>query len=106
MKNVQEIYNSKVKNIAGALNLIQSKDVIFVAQAGAEPITLLDELHTISANGITGVELQNCLPMKNYEFINNSQYKDNIFVHGWYFTKALRDAQKEGMLLALHNMLI
>lgn len=96
MKNVQEIYNSKVKSIAGALNLIQSKDVIFVAQAGAEPMALLDELHTISANGITGVELQNCLPMKNYEFINNPQYKDNIFVHGWYFTKALRDAQKRG----------
>ncbi len=96
MKNVQGIYNSKVKSIAGALNSIQSKDVIFVAQAGAEPMALLDELHTISANGITGVELQNCLPMKNYEFINNPQYKHNIFVHGWYFTKALRDAQKRG----------
>ncbi|MBC2581930.1 acetyl-CoA hydrolase/transferase family protein [Clostridium sp. DJ247] len=96
MKSNEEIYKSKVKTIPEALKLIQSNDVIFVAQAGAEPVSILDELHTISENGVTGVELQNCLPMKNYEFIKNSQYKHNILIHGWYFTSDLREAQKRG----------
>lgn len=96
MENAKKIYQSKVKTISEALSLIRSNDVIFVAQAAAEPIELLDQLHTIRDAGVNGVELQNCLPMKNYEFINNPQYKNNVFVHGWYFTPPLREAQKRG----------
>lgn len=93
-KNFEEIYRSKVKTIPEALKLIQSNDFIIVAQAGAEPIPLLDNLHTIKDNGVRGVEIQTCLPMKNYEFMKNPELKEVIFNHGWYFTKALRDAHR------------
>ncbi|MGH4139290.1 acetyl-CoA hydrolase/transferase family protein [Clostridium sp.] len=96
MINLKEGYDKKVKTIKEALGLIKSGDFIIVAQAGAEPIALLDELHTIKDNGVRGVEIQTCLPMKNYEFMKNPDLKDVIFNHGWYFTKALRDAQRNG----------
>jgi len=96
MENVMEIYKSKVKSIPEALKLIQSKDFIITAQAGAEPIPILEQLHTIKDYGVRGVEIQTCLPMRNYEFFKNPELKDVIFNHGWYFTKALRDAQENG----------
>lgn len=95
-KNFEETYRSKVKTIPEALKLIQFNDFIIVAQAGAEPIPLLDNLHIIKENGVRGVEIQTCLPMKNYEFMKNPELKEVIFNHGWYFTKALRDAQRNG----------
>lgn len=96
MDDFLKIYKEKVKSIPDALALIKSNDVIIVAQAAAEPIDLLDNLHTIKNNGVKGVDVQTCLPMKNYEFIKNPELKDCIFNHSWYYTKALREAQKNG----------
>lgn len=96
MNNYESIYKSKVKSVEDALSLIRDNDVIFVAQAGAEPMPLLENLHILKDYGVKNVELQNCLPIGNYEFINNPIYKENIFVHGWFFTPALRKAQRNG----------
>lgn len=96
MKNFKSMYQSKRRSVREALKIIKDNDVIFVAQAGAEPMPLLEELHILKEYGVKNVELQNCLPIGNYEFINNPEYKDNIFVHGWFFTPALRAAQRNG----------
>lgn len=96
MKKVQEVYNGKLKTIEEALSLIKSNDIIFAAQAGAEPVDLLENLHTIAGPDIKGVEVQTCLPVKNYKFITDPSVKDSIFNHGWYYTKALRTAQING----------
>ncbi|MCY6485298.1 4-hydroxybutyrate--acetyl-CoA CoA transferase [Clostridium aestuarii] len=96
MKNVEEIYKRKVMSIPDALKLIKSNDILFAAQAAAEPVSILQQLHTIKENGVKGVELQNCLPVGKYEFINDPQYKDIILTHGWYFTPILRTAQRRG----------
>lgn len=93
--NFQALYEHKRKSVEDALELIHSGDVIIVAQAGAEPRPLLEELHTV-AGRIHGVDVQTCLPVGSYEFITNSSLKDSIFNHGWYFTKELREAQKNG----------
>lgn len=96
MTNVREIYKSKVKTIDEALKLIKSGDVIITAQAAAEPMYILENLHRIKDYGTKGVDIQTCLPMSNYEFMKNPELKDVLFNHGWYFTKALRDAQRQG----------
>lgn len=96
MATAQEIYRKKSKTIEEALLLIKSDDFIFAAQAAAEPVTLMENLHKIADFGVKGVEVQTCLPVGSYEFITNDSLKDSIFNHGWYYTKALRDAQIRG----------
>lgn len=96
MINAKELYNKKIKSVDEALKCIKDGDVIFAAQANAEPRLLLENLHKIREYGVRGVEMQNCLPLGSYEFINNPEYKDTIFTHGWYFTPDLRKAQRKG----------
>lgn len=93
---MQEIYKSKAKTITEALSMIKSNDFIITALGGSEPIAILKELHTIKDNGVRGCHLTNCLPMGNYEFIANPEYKDSIFVNGWFYSPPLRNAQSNG----------
>lgn len=95
-RKFQSMYEEKKKSVAGALSLIQSGDVVICAQAAAEPIALLEQLHTISDRGVRGVEVQTCVPQKNYPFIAETRYQDAIVNHGWYFTPPLRAAHKVG----------
>lgn len=79
MTDYKSIYKDKVKSVEEALKKIRDNDIIFVAQAGAEPMPLLEKLHLLKDYGTKNVEVQNCLPIGNYEFINNPAYKENIF---------------------------
>lgn len=90
------LYEQKRMTVFGALSLIQSGDLVFVSQSAAEPMVILDQLHTIQNNSVTGVEIQNCFPVKNYEYISNPAYRDNFTIHGWYYTPALRKAHLAG----------
>lgn len=93
---MQEIYKSKVKTIKEALAMIKSNDFIITPLGASEPSDLLKELHTIRDNGVRGCQLTNCLPMGNYEFITNPEYKDTIFVNGWFYSPVMRGAQNNG----------
>jgi len=92
MENIQDIYKSKVNSIDSALNMIKSDDFVITALGASEPVAVLKELHRVKENGVTGVDLTNCLPMGDYEFIKNPEYKETIFTNGWFFTPALRKA--------------
>lgn len=92
--HINSIYNSKVTNIDGILKKIQSNDFIVVAQAASCTIPLLEHIHRLKEYGIKNVELQTSLPIGNYEVLKNPKYKDAVFNHCWYFTQAMRDAQK------------
>lgn len=94
--NYEEIYKSKVKTMQGALDLIKSNDFIFTAQAGSEPMAILDNLHSVREKGVRGCDLTNCFPIKNYEFIKNPLYKDTIYVNGWFYTAPLRKSHPNG----------
>lgn len=96
MNNLLEMYNSRKKTIPEALKMIQSHDFIITALGGSEPMALLNELHTIAENGVVGCDLTNCLPMGNYEFIKNPQYKESIFVNGWFYGAQMRKASQNG----------
>lgn len=96
MYSIEEIYKGKTKTIGEALKMIKSHDFIITALGGSEPTAILKELHKIKDNGVKGCHLTNCLPMGNYEFINNPEYEDSIFVNGWFYSPPLRTAQANG----------
>ncbi|MTI69104.1 MAG: acetyl-CoA hydrolase/transferase family protein [Firmicutes bacterium] len=96
--NINETYKSKLKTIPEALKYIKSNDFIVCGLAGSEPASLLNELHTIRDNGVRGCEFSNTLPLGNYEFMINPEYKDAIHVNGWFYTKTMRKAHPQGHL--------
>lgn len=96
--NVNEIYKSRLRTITEALGLIKSDDFLVSGLAGSEPISLLNELHTIKNNGVKGCELSNTLPFGNYEFMANPQYRDTIHVNGWFYTAPMRKVHPQGHL--------
>ncbi|MCC5912668.1 MAG: acetyl-CoA hydrolase/transferase family protein [Clostridiaceae bacterium] len=94
VKDIHQLYKSKVKTIDEALQTLQSGDFIITSLGAAEPIPLLNELHRIKDYGIQGCDLTNCLPMGAYEFITNPAYKDTIRTTGWFYSPAMRQAHK------------
>ena len=91
-----ELYKMKATTIEGALRAIKSEDFIIAAMAGSEPIPLLEELHRVKEWGIRDCQLSNCLPMREYEFIKNPEYKETIFTAGWFYSGIMRKANQNG----------
>lgn len=96
--NISEIYKSKLRTVSEALQLVKSNDFLVCGLGGSEPIGLLNELHTIRDNGVRGCELSNTLPMGNYEFMLNPDYRDTIHVNGWFYTTPMRKLHPKGHL--------
>lgn len=96
MEKFYDLYKSKVKSIPEVLKMIKSDDLFITSLGGSEPMEILKELHKIRENGVKGCVLTNCLPMGDYEFIKNAEYKDTIFVDGWFYSPSLRKAHKNG----------
>ena len=95
MADIKAIYKSKQKSVSEALKLIRSGDAVMAALGAAEPIELLKQVHTIANNGVTGVDITNCLPMYEYDFIMNPN-PDVITNGAWFFSGAQRKAAKAG----------
>ncbi len=102
MLNAKELYNSKVKDIEGILDLFKSRDFIISGLAGSEPITILSELHKIKDRGVLGCDITNCLPLGNYEHIMNDSYKDSIFVSSFFYGGQMRKAAAVGNTNTTH----
>ena len=102
--NVKELYKSKLIDIEGALNKIKSNDNIVCALSAAEPKEILSRLHTI-ADRVENVNITNCLPLNNYEFFYNPEYKENFFTEGWFFNPGLRKAHKNRNVSYIPNHL-
>ncbi|MGE5370922.1 MAG: acetyl-CoA hydrolase/transferase family protein [Solirubrobacterales bacterium] len=94
--NIAQLYAAKRCSIESALAFIRSGDLVFTAQAGAEPVELLEQLHTIAENGVRGVEVQNCYPVRNYRYIADPSIAEAIFIHSWYYTPPVRAAHAHG----------
>lgn len=96
MEKFYDVYKNKVKTMPEILGMIKSDDFIISALGAGEPVEILNNLHKIRDNGIKGCTLTNCLVMGDYEFIKNPEYKDTIFVDGWFFSPPLRKSHKNG----------
>ena len=95
MSDFKALYKSKQKSVSEALKLIRSGDAVMTALGAAEPMELLKQIHTIADLGTTGVDITNCLPMHEYDFIVNPNPKV-ITNSGWFFSGVQRKAAKAG----------
>ncbi|MDL2324686.1 4-hydroxybutyrate--acetyl-CoA CoA transferase [Ruminococcaceae bacterium OttesenSCG-928-A16] len=92
MSTIQEQYSQKKKTTAEALELIESGDVIITGLGAAEPVELLNNIHTIAQRGVKGCDLTSCLPVGMYDYILKPDYADSIFANSWFYGAASRKA--------------
>lgn len=96
-RDFQAEYNRKRGGVEDALGMIRSGDRIIVSQAAAEPALLLEQLHTVVDRGVKDIEVQTSLLLREYEFIRNPKYADEISNHCWFLTEATRKAVASGL---------
>lgn len=95
---------AKYVSINEALSIVNSGDYIVTGLGSAEGREFMTNLHTI-ADRVTNVMVSNCLPMGNYEFMVNPQYKHSFRTEGWFYTPALRKAHANGNVSFIPNHL-
>ena len=98
------IHHDKYITVEKALELIKSNDVIVSALAAAEPKEILKQLHTISPR-VKNVSITTCLPMEMAEYFSNGDYRQSFQMDGWFYTAAMRKAQKTGAVSFIPNHL-
>ncbi len=94
----------KYIKIDEALALVNSGDYIVTGLGAAEGREFMTNLHTI-AGRVKDVKVTNCLPMGNYEFFANPEYKDSFVCESWFYTPGLRKAQPNGNVSFIPNHL-
>ena len=91
-------------SVEKALEAIKSGDVIISAMAAAEPREIVKHLHTV-AHRVKDVTVTTCLPFYQADYFNDVQYKDSFKMDGWFYTAAMRAAQKNGTVSFIPNHL-
>lgn len=102
--NIQELYKRKLVSIDEALQLFKSNDHVVSALAAAEPRGILAKLHTIS-HRVDNVIVSTCLPILDYEYFSNTNYKDSFLMEGWFYTPTMRKAHARGTVSYIPNHL-
>lgn len=90
--------------IQEALNLINEGDHLVAGMAASEGRAFFSELHTV-AERLKHVTIDNCLPLKPYEFMVNDTYKDHFTINSWFFSGDLRKAFKHKNISFIPNHL-
>lgn len=87
-----------------ALQLVKDEDYIVTGLGANEGREFMLNLHTI-ADRVKGVTVSNCLPMADYEFFKNPQYKQSFTCESWFYTGGLRKAHPQGNVSFIPNHL-
>jgi len=102
--DVMKMYKDKLITVEEALNMVKSNDSIVSGMAAAEGKEFLKNLHTI-ADRVKNVNVTTCLPMGDYEYYMNPEYKESFFMDGWFYSPAIRKAHKTGNVSYIPNHL-
>ena len=86
-------YKEKIISVGKALSFVESDSCIMTAVAAAAPQAFLSELHTI-AERVRNVNVNICLSLRSYEFLENQAYEDSFEVVSCFFGPGERKAQK------------
>ena len=98
MKTIQEMYQEKCMSADQLLELVQSRDYIFCAQAAGEPEAILSHMQHLKQTGVKDVILHTCLPIKDYPVFHDPEMQGVMFHHGRFFNANLRRAQEEKLV--------
>lgn len=93
MKNYTEEYNRKKVSVSQALDQIQSDMNIYVGVDVAEPITIMQEFHTIS-DRVKNVTVNTVLGPQDYKHLHDPE--GNIRTEAFFFGPFTRRAHKTG----------
>lgn len=97
-------YTQKVITVEKALKFVKDNDVIVTGLGAAEGREFLSKLHTLHGK-VKNVTVTNCLPMGDYEFFTNPEYKDTFQLDGWFYSPAMRKAHANGNISFIPNHL-
>jgi acyl-CoA hydrolase len=97
-------YNEKIISVETALEKLNSGDTIVTGLAAAEAREILTALHTIE-DKVDTLTVTTCLPMASAEYFMNPEYKDTFLMDGWFYTKPMRNHQKNGNISYIPNHL-
>lgn len=91
----QEIYNSKLGTLQGALDMIESNDTIATPIYGCEPSSFIRNLHTIAPR-VKNVALWTMLMMDDYQVMTDNSLKDHIDIYTYFYNKEGRAGHDTG----------
>lgn len=92
--NMKNLYNNKTITVNEALDLIKSGDEIVTGLAASEARAMLSRLHEIHEK-VKDVTVVTCLPMKDYAYFVDKEYRESFKMAGWFYTATMRKAHKE-----------
>jgi len=95
---------AKTITIEQALALVKDNDYIVAGMCASEGREFFTRLHEIS-DRVKNIKVDNCLPLKNYEYMANENYKDIFEVNSWFFSSDLRRSFKNGNISFIPNQL-
>lgn len=95
MANWQDEYKSKVISLDEALAKVKDNDHIITGLGAGESRLFMRNLHKIAAR-VKNVVVTNCLPVENYEFFMNPQYKGSFMTDCWFYSGGTRKAHPQG----------
>lgn len=95
---------AKVISINEALDLVKDNDYIVAGMCASEGREFFTHLHEIS-NRVNKITIDNCLPLKNYEYMSNIEYSNIFSVNSWFFSNDLRKGFKNGNISFIPNQL-
>lgn len=98
MNAYQKLYNSKLVSVEEALSNIKSNDIIGISNYGSEPITILEQLHTIK-DKVDNVTIWHDLGYWHYPFLeNNPEYMDKFDIMAVFYGPDSRKLHKTGRI--------
>lgn len=97
-------YSNKVISVEEALDLVKPNDYIVTGMCIAEAVDFMTKLHTI-AGKVENICVSNCIPMADYEFFSNPEYRSKFMVETWFYTASLRRFHKNGNVSFIPNHL-
>ena len=68
MNQYDQMYAKKTMTAEEAFNLLQDGDVMFSAQAAAEPVAILDKLPYLKQTKLKDLQINTCLPIQDFSF--------------------------------------
>ncbi len=102
--DINSIYASKLITVENALKQVKSGDNIVSALSAAEPREFLSRLHEIGEE-VKNVNVSTCLPMGDYEYFQNPNYRESFLMEGWFYSPTIRKAHKNKTVSFIPNHL-
>ncbi|ALC89065.1 acetyl-CoA hydrolase [Bacillus sp. FJAT-18017] len=99
-----DLYSAKKISVEKALSFVKTGDHIVSGLAAAEPRSFLSKLHTLPEH-IEDIHVSTCLPILEYPYFSDTDYKERFLMEGWFYMPAVRKMHEAGTVSYIPNHL-